>query len=116
MIRRPPRSTPLYSSAASDVYKRQVDETFLPGWVLLAQHHILLAAPTLIQLAEAAVAVSFRMRLPVLFPDQLPREMTMLLQLLVQSGKVGIGSFAGSFGGALVSEPVSYTHLRAHET
>ena len=23
MIRRPPRSTPLYSSAASDVYKRQ---------------------------------------------------------------------------------------------
>src|SRR5660398_297079 len=27
MIRRPPRSTPLYSSAASDVYKRQVLET-----------------------------------------------------------------------------------------
>src|SRR5660397_259403 len=26
MIRRPPRSTPLYSSAASDVYKRQVEE------------------------------------------------------------------------------------------
>src|SRR3546814_1561954 len=26
MIRRPPRSTPLYSSAASDVYKRQVWE------------------------------------------------------------------------------------------
>src|SRR5660397_196322 len=25
MIRRPPRSTPLYSSAASDVYKRQLD-------------------------------------------------------------------------------------------
>src|SRR5450759_3781264 len=25
MIRRPPRSTPLYSSAASDVYKRQDD-------------------------------------------------------------------------------------------
>lgn len=28
----------------------------------------------------------------------------MLLQLLVQSGKVGMGSFAGSFNGALVSE------------
>ena len=27
MIRRPPRSTPLYSSAASDVYKRQVPES-----------------------------------------------------------------------------------------
>ena len=26
MIRRPPRSTPLYSSAASDVYKRQGDQ------------------------------------------------------------------------------------------
>src|SRR5450759_981843 len=26
MIRRPPRSTPLYSSAASDVYKRQVQD------------------------------------------------------------------------------------------
>src|SRR5660398_322242 len=36
MIRRPPRSTPLYSSAASDVYKRQVhgDPTgvSLLGW------------------------------------------------------------------------------------
>src|SRR5665647_3658384 len=28
MIRRPPRSTPLYSSAASDVYKRQ---GYMPG-------------------------------------------------------------------------------------
>src|SRR5660398_63775 len=31
MIRRPPRSTPLYSSAASDVYKRQV-----PGAITFA--------------------------------------------------------------------------------
>src|SRR5660397_45533 len=29
MIRRPPRSTPLYSSAASDVYKRQVIGGFM---------------------------------------------------------------------------------------
>ena len=57
-----------------------------------------------IQLAEAAVAISFRMLLPVLFPHQLPREMTMLLQLQVQSGKVGKGSSAASFEGALVSE------------
>ena len=27
MIRRPPRTTPLYSSAASDVYKRQMEES-----------------------------------------------------------------------------------------
>src|SRR5665647_2201785 len=31
MIRRPPRSTPLYSSAASDVYKRQVYMVVLIG-------------------------------------------------------------------------------------
>src|SRR5660398_56240 len=30
MIRRPPRSTPLYSSAASDVYKRQVTDPGSP--------------------------------------------------------------------------------------
>src|SRR5665647_370894 len=30
MIRRPPRSTPLYSSAASDVYKRQVEQDLGP--------------------------------------------------------------------------------------
>src|SRR5665647_1877844 len=28
MIRRPPRSTPLYSSAASDVYKRQIPYSY----------------------------------------------------------------------------------------
>src|SRR5450759_5416071 len=30
MIRRPPMSTPLYSSAASDVYKRQLSARFAP--------------------------------------------------------------------------------------
>ena len=32
MIRRPPRSTPLYSSAASDVYKRQLDYLVVGPW------------------------------------------------------------------------------------
>src|SRR5660397_297010 len=32
MIRRPPRSTPLYSSAASDVYKRQNLFGLIPGY------------------------------------------------------------------------------------
>src|SRR5450759_3679895 len=40
MIRPPPRSTPLYSSAASDVYKRQVDSrwTLCPcrAWKVVA--------------------------------------------------------------------------------
>src|SRR5665647_3682615 len=44
MIRRPPRSTPLYSSAASDVYKRQklcFPEVFsLPQlWFLCLMHY-----------------------------------------------------------------------------
>src|SRR5665647_3738044 len=34
MIRRPPRSTPLYSSAASDVYKRQAVDHAMGGWFL----------------------------------------------------------------------------------
>ena len=38
MIRRPPRSTPLYSSAASDVYKRQ--GSFLLGKALLEASHL----------------------------------------------------------------------------
>src|SRR5660397_298778 len=34
MIRRPPRSTPLYSSAASDVYKRQgFNDVNTAGWM-----------------------------------------------------------------------------------
>src|SRR5665647_3192546 len=36
MIRRPPRSTPLYSAAASDVYKRQ--HLLLPASRPLARH------------------------------------------------------------------------------
>src|SRR5665647_366455 len=34
MIRRPPRSTPLYSSAASDVYKRQLRNTLTGCYIL----------------------------------------------------------------------------------
>src|SRR5660397_239792 len=41
MIRRPPRSTPLYSSAASDVYKRQIarDTCFLMSSVATVKKH-----------------------------------------------------------------------------
>ena len=38
MIRRPPRSTPLYSSAASDVYKRQkFSKSNLYNWMNLTK-------------------------------------------------------------------------------
>ena len=44
MIRRPPRSTPKPSSAASDVYKRQVLGWVTP-WEVLVLHPFLRAAP-----------------------------------------------------------------------
>src|SRR5450756_1305706 len=50
MIRRPPRSTQSRSSAASDVYKRQVRRLFSSGHV----------NPTLGTLAEVAAALGMR--------------------------------------------------------
>ena len=67
---------------------RPIDEQLLAGLVLLAQHHILLAAPALVQLAEAAVAIAVRVCLPVLLPEQLLRQVWMLLSLLVKVGEV----------------------------
>ena len=52
-----------------------VDETLLARLVFLANNHILLLAPPPVELAEAAVAVSFRMHLSVLFPCQLQRQL-----------------------------------------
>jgi hypothetical protein len=46
-----------------------VDESLLAGLVYLAKNHILLPAPTLVELAEATVAIPFRMHLPVFFPS-----------------------------------------------
>jgi hypothetical protein len=72
--------------------------------VLLAQNHILLPVPLLVEFAEATVAVSFQMHLPVLFPSQLQRPMRMSLELLVERGKVGKGTLPRSIYGALFAE------------
>src|SRR5271156_975697 len=74
-----------------------VHESLLARLVYLAKNYILLPAPTLVELAEATVAVSFRMNLPVLFPSQLQRQMTMLLQLRMQGGKIREDLFGESF-------------------
>src|SRR5660398_318245 len=50
MIRRPPRSTPLYSSAASDVYKRQVAQQS----IRTAHNHL---AITLVELGYSAAHI-----------------------------------------------------------
>src|SRR5579875_2461678 len=65
-----------------------IDKQLLAGLVFLAQHYIQLADPTLIQFAETAVAVSFRVGLLVLFPEQLQSDVPMLLLLFAQCGKV----------------------------
>ena len=70
MIRRPPRSTPLYSSAASDVYKRQT----VNGTV-----------------GEALG----KLYVDEMFPPEAKEKAEKMIVNVI---------------------PVSYTHLRAHET
>src|SRR5258708_30005995 len=74
-----------------------VNETLLARLVYLAKNYILLPAPPLVEFAEATVAISFRMNLPVLFPSQLQRQMAMLLQLRMQGGKIRKDLFGESF-------------------
>eukprot|EP00658_Telonema_sp_P-2_P052467 TRINITY_DN4068_c0_g1_i1.p1 TRINITY_DN4068_c0_g1~~TRINITY_DN4068_c0_g1_i1.p1 ORF type:complete len:102 (+),score=17.97 TRINITY_DN4068_c0_g1_i1:118-423(+) len=78
MIRRPPRSTLSSSSAASDVYKRQVLKQLIIGRAVISAHAII----------------------------------RLELTALPGASKPDIRSSArGAF-----PVPVSYTHLRAHET
>src|SRR5450756_3051911 len=86
MIRRPPRSTQSRSSAASDVYKRQVlgDKPYSAR----AHRTLLRSRGVKTVIPEPSNQIRNRLR-------------------------------RGSRGGrppAFDSEPVSYTHLRAHET
>src|SRR2546430_1773242 len=81
-----------------------VHETLLARLVYLAKIYILLLAQTLVEPAEATVAVPFRMHLPVFFPSQLQRQMAMLLQLRMQGGKIREDLFGASFYYLLPSE------------
>ena len=69
-----------------------IDEHLLARLVLLPQHHVELRPPTLVQLAEARVAIAIRVRLPVFFPQQLQSQMTVLPQLLMDRGEVRLAS------------------------
>src|ERR1700723_199373 len=81
-----------------------VDKTLFSGLVFLAKYHILLLAPPPVQFAEATVAISFRMHLPVLFPCQLQCQMGMLLQLLVEGRKIRKGPLVRADYRALLAE------------
>src|SRR5207248_167374 len=67
---------------------RPIDEQLHAGFVLVAQPHILFAAPALEQLAEARVAIAVRVGLTVLLPEQLLGHVWMHLPLRVKLGEV----------------------------
>jgi hypothetical protein len=98
----PSRTTTLARFAGNRIVHRNrctgpVHKTLLARLIYLAKNYILLPAPTLVEPAEATVAVPFRMHLPVFFPSQLQRQMAMLLQLRVQGGKIREDLFGQSF-------------------
>ena len=89
MIRRPPRSTLDRSSAASDVYKRQVDDRWF-GNVRLATW----------------VADRQPSSRPVTANSVVFGAVIELMEVVAAPARPGTGA----------PVPVSYTHLRAHET
>src|SRR5660397_297794 len=122
MIRRPPRSTPLYSSAASDVYKRQPRGGRVPrpaahlrgshphgrGVPVLHRSPLVAASPRPGRDGPAAPRGGRRER-----PGG--RAGATGQPAAVEPGPPGerrCGFLVGTAGPA----PVSYTHLRAHET
>src|SRR5660398_100364 len=97
MIRRPPRSTPLYSSAASDVYERQAAD----GARYTSPQGVL----------DALIGrLSFD---PLEFTRLSARDQVTALLDLVNLD-VDLDTLAHQRQAAY--DPVSYTHLRAHET
>ena len=144
MIRHPPYSPPLYSSAASDVYKRQHIETVFPvalacfqntaslipalfGQVLIllsrkALDRLYLILPYNLGIYHLYGIGSLQIFLQRFSFDQpftsIPEhEGTAFLvgqipELVDADAEVGRGLLQGQVG----LLPVSYTHLRAHET
>ena len=55
--------------------------------MLLSQHDIQLLPPPLLELAEPAVGIAVGMRLAILFPGQLQRQVRMALEFFVESRK-----------------------------
>src|SRR5665648_1277154 len=102
MIRRPPRSTLSSSSAASDVYKRQVVTA-----IALSRRTIQIIKQNLFW-AFAYNTALIPVAAGILYPI-----FGILLNPIIAAGAMGMSSVS------VVSNslrPVSYTHLRAHET
>ena len=130
MIRRPPRSTPLYSSAASDVYKRQIKDrakdVIKSGGEWISSIDLENAAFGHPEIAEACVVGiphpkwDERPMLFVVTNDGEPIEKESILEFL--GSKVAKWwlpdeiIFLKELPHGATGKPVSYTHLRAHET
>ena len=89
MIRRPPRSTPLYSSAASDVYKRQV---------------LMIVTASAMAFAHGSNDVANAIG-----------PMSAIISV-ASEGAIGAKSAVSPWVLLIGGIAVSYTHLRAHET
>eukprot|EP00658_Telonema_sp_P-2_P071040 TRINITY_DN60373_c0_g1_i1.p1 TRINITY_DN60373_c0_g1~~TRINITY_DN60373_c0_g1_i1.p1 ORF type:complete len:118 (-),score=44.89 TRINITY_DN60373_c0_g1_i1:50-403(-) len=92
MIRRPPRSTLSSSSAASDVYKRQVDHRL-----------VVIVGPCSVHDTKAATEYALRLKKLAV---ELKDDLLIIMRVYFEKPRTTVG-WKG---------PVSYTHLRAHET
>src|SRR5660397_203347 len=134
MIRRPPRSTPLYSSAASDVYKRQVWPLGLELPTGLWRLGLVMVLDALVGtalglLASAVAKTEFQavQMMPLVIIPQLllaglfmnrtdmPTALTYVSDVLPVSYSIdAVNSILAGDGNAIwapVGIPVSYTHL-----
>jgi len=71
-------------------FARVVDEQLFARAVLLPQNYFLSSPPSLVQLAEPAVAVTIRMNRTILLPDELQGQVLMFLQFGVDAGVIGL--------------------------
>src|SRR5674476_1156870 len=101
MIRRPPRSTPLYSSAASDVYKRQVLEMINTGSgkILASVRDVPMAAG-----AQLESLLSDLMDIGVKGILEVGEPNSDLLEMPVNRGHVGVAIIGGINSMAAVKE------------
>src|SRR5665647_465261 len=122
MIRRPPRSTPLYSSAASDVYKRQDQEA--GGDHQAGPDPEEPGAPCEpIDGPERGVVRVVSVRRVLVGTLAVGGTVRRVAGVDAVDLVVGVGGLdhadpraAGATRRSLSLSPVSYTHLRAHET
>jgi len=81
---------PITRIAHGDRIAGVVDEHLLAGTVLKAKHPVPLLSPVLLELAEPAIAVAAWIWGLMLLPDELRREVLVLLQLEVDCGQLPV--------------------------